>query len=52
MEEAAKIPCTENRFEGNSTHFYVCQNQSCLLPTRDINTALAQLKEVLRTSEE
>lgn len=52
MEEAAKIPCTENRFEGNSTHFYVCQNQSCLLPTRDINTALAQLEEVLRTSEE
>lgn len=52
MEEAAKIPCIENRFEANSTQFYVCLNQSCLLPTRDINSALAQLEEALRTSQD
>ncbi len=49
-EEAAKIPCTENRFVANTTQFYVCQNQSCLLPTQNKNKALEQLEKALKTS--
>ena len=46
-EDEKVFPLLENRMDSQSTRFYVCKNQSCLLPTDSEDQAREQLRTAL-----
>lgn len=47
-EDEKIFPLLLNRMDSQSTRFYVCKNQSCLLPTESADDARKQLSAALR----
>ena len=46
-KEAALLSLFQNRFVGQHTPIYICKNNSCQLPTKDVDLAKKQLQELL-----
>jgi uncharacterized protein len=42
-EKTSSLPFLNDRFVENKTHFYVCQNKTCQLPTEDFQEMISQL---------
>jgi|LauGreDrversion4_1035100.scaffolds.fasta_scaffold05822_2 hypothetical protein len=42
-EKASNLPFLKNRFNENETLFYLCQNKTCTLPTKDFEKVIADL---------
>ena len=42
-EKASSLPFLKNRFNENETLFYLCQNKTCTLPTKDFEKVIADL---------
>lgn len=46
-EKPSELPLFHQRFEVDKTQIFICVNQSCQLPTTDIDEALKQLRSLL-----
>src|SRR5690554_101292 len=42
--QESSLPLLENRFSRNETFIYVCVNQACKLPVKEVSEAIKQLK--------
>jgi uncharacterized protein YyaL (SSP411 family) len=42
-EKASNLPFLKNRFNENETLFYLCQNKTCTLPTKNFEKVIADL---------
>lgn len=48
-DQESNLPLLKNRFIKDKTNLYVCQNNTCLLPTESVDVAIKQLEEIYTT---
>lgn len=48
-DQESNLPLLKNRFIKDKTTLYVCQNNTCLLPTESVDVAIKQLEEFYTT---
>jgi len=41
---ASNLPLLQNRYDKNSTQFYICVNNACQMPTEEVDIALNQIQ--------
>lgn len=51
-ETESKLPLLENKFVEGSTLIYVCENKTCLMPVREVNEAVKQMKKSIHAKED